>query len=58
MLKQSSCFEGVVLVALVTELTEKGIVSDKDIKMTGKVTWAGKSSMEMTMDLDQVHANR
>ena len=22
--------------------------------MTGKVTWAGKTSMEITMDLDQV----
>jgi hypothetical protein len=36
------------------ELSQDGIVPDKDIKMSGKVTWAGKTSMEITMELEQV----
>ncbi|XP_060582769.1 acyl-coenzyme A thioesterase 9, mitochondrial-like isoform X2 [Ruditapes philippinarum] len=35
------------------ELSQDGIVPDKDIKMSGKVTWAGKTSMEITMELEQ-----
>ncbi|XP_053403174.1 acyl-coenzyme A thioesterase 9, mitochondrial-like [Mercenaria mercenaria] len=35
------------------DLSQEGIVPDKDIKMSGKVTWAGKTSMEITMELDQ-----
>ena len=39
---------------MLTELSQAGIMPDKDIKMSGKVTWAGKTSMEITMELDQV----
>ncbi|KAL4220302.1 Acyl-coenzyme A thioesterase 9 [Mactra antiquata] len=35
------------------ELSQDGIVPNKDIMMSGKVTWAGKTSLEITMNLDQ-----
>ncbi|XP_052219220.1 acyl-coenzyme A thioesterase 9, mitochondrial-like [Dreissena polymorpha] len=34
-------------------LSEQPILPDRDIRMQGKVTWAGKTSMEVTMKLDQ-----
>ena len=36
------------------DLIHEQILPDRDIKMKGKVTWAGKTSMEITMELDQV----
>ncbi|KAL3848568.1 hypothetical protein ACJMK2_019419, partial [Sinanodonta woodiana] len=35
------------------DLNMEGIDANQDIKMSGHVTWAGKSSMEITMDLNQ-----
>ncbi|KAH3804890.1 hypothetical protein DPMN_133182, partial [Dreissena polymorpha] len=35
-------------------LSEQPILPDRDIRMQGKVTWAGKTSMEVTMKLDQL----
>ncbi|XP_069103538.1 acyl-coenzyme A thioesterase 9, mitochondrial-like [Argopecten irradians] len=37
------------------ELEEHPIAPDKDILMSGHVTWAGKSSVEVTMHLKQEH---
>ncbi|KAH3804898.1 acyl-coenzyme A thioesterase 9, mitochondrial-like [Dreissena polymorpha] len=34
-------------------LCEQPILPDRDIRMQGNVTWAGKTSMEVTMKLDQ-----
>lgn len=45
--------------SIVTALVDRIVVSpggikpNQDIRMTGKVTWAGRTSMEVTMDLDQ-----
>lgn len=35
------------------EISKQRIVPDKDVKMTGQVTWAGTSSLEITMHLEQ-----
>ncbi|XP_033643173.1 acyl-coenzyme A thioesterase 9, mitochondrial-like [Asterias rubens] len=45
----------VIVTALVDRINfhELDIKYDKDIKMCGNVTWAGKSSMEVTMNLHQ-----
>ena len=39
----------------VLELGDQPISAFKDIKMTGNCTWAGNTSMEITMNLEQVH---
>ncbi|XP_072034992.1 acyl-coenzyme A thioesterase 9, mitochondrial-like isoform X2 [Amphiura filiformis] len=46
----------VIVTALVDriDLHEGTICADSDIKMTGHVTWAGKTSMEVTMKLKQL----
>lgn len=35
------------------EISPGGILPDKDIRMSGHVSWAGTTSMEVTMNLDQ-----
>ena len=43
-----------IWIHVVADFHELDIKYDKDIKMCGNVTWAGKSSMEVTMNLHQV----
>lgn len=35
------------------DLCHERILPDRDVKMMGKVTWAGRTSMEITMELNQ-----
>ncbi|EDO45232.1 predicted protein [Nematostella vectensis] len=48
-----------VVTALVDkiDLHDHAVLPDQDIKMEGNVTWAGRSSMEVTMRLSQLRAD-
>jgi hypothetical protein len=51
-------FETLNLYIFVPDLREKLILSDCDMKLTGQVTWVGKTSMEVTMNLLQEQKKR